>query len=209
MTRILVAIALLSTSSAAPALAGEAKPARKAEAKGAEMTPEMKAQMEKAEAAGKPGPGHAKLKALEGRWNAKSQAWMKPGDKAMDSKGVATFEWILGGRFLRQKFLGDWAGQKFEGLMHIGYDNLRRQYVTTWMDSMGTGLVYSTGQSDESSKTIRDEGTYSCPMTGETSKWFRSEWHIPGGDTATYRMFGRDDSGKEYKTMEIVYTRAK
>lgn len=204
--------ALFAALTLSVALGARAADKKAPEKKAAAMTSEQmdtQAKMEKAMAAGKPSAGHARLKDVAGKFNAKTKMWMAPGAKVEESKGIATFEWILDGRFLRQKFLGDWGGKKFEGQGHIGYDNVRKQYVNTWMDSMSTGLMYSTGNYDEGSKTIRDEGTFSCPITGDPSKWFRSEWTIPGGDTHTYAMFGRDSTGKEYKTMEIVYTRAK
>jgi hypothetical protein len=208
MKNLLLTLAVLLCS--VSARAADAKPAAEKKSAAPAMSAEMKAQMEGAKKRGAPSAGHARLKGLEGRWNAKVSMWMKAGDKPMESKGIATFESVFGGRFVRQKFFGEWGGEKFEGQGTIGYDNVRKQYVNTWMDSMSTGLMYSTGQYDEASKSIKDEGTFSCPMRDNASVWFRSEWKLPaGGDTQTYSMYERGEDTKEFKTMEIVYTRAK
>jgi hypothetical protein len=169
----------------------------------------QKEMMELMVKAGTPAEGHARLKTMEGRWNAAVKSWMKPGGKPEQSKGSATFTWIFGGRFLRQDFIGDWGGMKFEGLGYVGYDNTRQEYTNVWMDSMSTGMAAASGQYDASSKSIRDQGTASCPMTGEKNMWYRSEWKLGRGDSHTYAMYTKDEKGKEFKSMEIVYTRAK
>jgi hypothetical protein len=173
------------------------------------MDPEMKKMMEKAKDGAAPGAEHARFKQLEGKWNTSSKGWMKPGDQPMESKGTATFKTILGGRFLEQKFSGDMGGQKFEGIGYLGYDKLKKQYENIWLDTMATGMFKAPGTWDEGSKTLTSEGTFSCPMTGKTDEYFRSEWKVPGGDSHTFVMYGKDESGKEFKTMELVYTRAK
>jgi hypothetical protein len=171
--------------------------------------PAMDAMMKQMMEASTPGAAHARLKAMEGSWTASTRMWMKPGDKADESLGRSNFVWVLDGRFLRQDFVGDWMGKKFEGMGFMGYDNVRKEYVNTWMDSMGTAMMYSTGQYDEATQTIKDEGTSSCPMTGEKNRWFRSEWKLPTGDTSTYIMYAKDEKGKEFKSLEIIYKRAK
>ena len=36
-------------------------------------------------------------------------------------------------------------GQPFSGVGIDGYDNLRKKYVTTWIDTMGTGIFSMEG----------------------------------------------------------------
>jgi hypothetical protein len=172
----------------------------------------MQAMMKKAMELGMPAEGHARLRPLAGRWTTKSKMWMNPGDKAQESAGLSIISWVLDGRYLRQDYSGNWAGQPFQGLGFLGYDNVRREYVNIWMDNMSTTLVKSSGQYEAKSNSIKDEGTYSCMMTGDAEKWFRAEWKLPEseiGQTSVYTMFSRDEEGKEFKSMEIVYTRMK
>ena len=145
-------------------------------AEDSKMSKDMMAKMAES---GAPGAEHARFKGLTGKWNIVNKGWMKPDDKPMESKGIAKFKWILGGRFLEQKFIGDMGGQKFEGIGYLA------------------------------SKTLKSEGTFSCPMTGKTDEWFRSEWTLNGNDSQTFVMYGKDETGKAFKTMEMTYTRAK
>jgi hypothetical protein len=173
------------------------------------MPEDMAQMMAKAKEAGTPGAGHEVLKSVEGEWNVASRHWMKPGDKPQESAGTSTITWILGGRYLKQEFKGEMMGRPYEGLGFVGYDNVRKEYASVWMDNMSTGLFRSTGQYDKGSKTIKDEGTFSCPVTGEKNMWFRSEWKIAGKSKHVFSMFMKGPDGNEFKSMELVYTRAK
>ncbi|HKY63117.1 MAG TPA: DUF1579 domain-containing protein [bacterium] len=176
--------------------------------KKAEDKAKMEAMMAKAKAAGTPGAGHEVLKPLAGNWTATSRHWMPGEKKPQDSAGTSSFTWVLDGRFLRQDFKGNWAGQPFEGLGFLGYDNVKKEYVSTWMDSMSTGIGQATGQWDAAAKTITDQGSFSCPLTEKTMT-FRAEWKFVDKDNVIYSMFMKDEAGKETKAMEIKYKRAK
>ena len=179
-----------------------------AKKEGAQMPPAMQAQMAKMKEVGAPGAEHAVLKTLEGRWKVTGRSWMKPGDQPQESTGKSTMEWVLDGRFLKQKYQGEWAGEEFDGLGFVGYDKMKKQYMTTWMDSMATGLFQSTGRYDAAAKTFKESGRFSCPMTGEKDAWFRSEWQIIDNDHNVYNMYMRDKrTGREFKSMELLYTR--
>lgn len=174
-----------------------------------QMSEEMRAQMAKMKEFGTPGPEHAVLKAFEGNWTVKSRSWMKPGDNAQLSEATSSMTWVLDGRFLRQIYKGDWAGQPFEGMGFIGYDKMKKEYVSVWIDSTATGIFQSRGQYDAAKKTIKDSGTFSCPMTDEMDKWFRAEWKIVDKNTLSYSIYFKDEAGKEFKSMELTYKRAK
>ncbi|MCB9707719.1 MAG: DUF1579 domain-containing protein [Myxococcales bacterium] len=179
-----------------------------APAKDAHAQKDMQARMTKAKAAGKPSAHHAVLKALAGDWTVKNTVWMHPGAKPQVSTGTSSIAWTLGGRFLRQDFKGSWGTETFEGLGYLGYDNVKKAYVSIWMDNMSTGIVEGSGTYDGATKTFRDSGTYSCPFSGEKEKWYRAEWKIVGKNALTYTMYTKDPSGKEFKSMEIRYKRS-
>ena len=185
-----------------------------ADEKKKDMSADMHAQMEKMQKLGTPGAGHEVLKPAEGVWTVKSKSWMNPGDKAQESTGTAKMEWVLDGRFLKQEFKGSWKDHtgkdvQFEGIGYTGYDNMTEKYTSTWMDSMMTGMfVSNNGNFNASKKTITDEGNFSCPMTGEAKKWFKSEWKIdPKKNKQTFTMYMKDEKGKEYKSMVMEYTK--
>jgi hypothetical protein len=174
-----------------------------------QMSEEMQAQMAKMKEFGTPGAEHAILKTFEGNWNVTSRSWMKPGDKEQQSTGASSMTWVLGGRFLRQDYKGDWGGQTFEGFGLVGYDKMKKEYVSVWLDNVSTSIFHSSGQYDTATKTIKDSGTFSCPITGKTDEWFRAEWKIVSDDEHVYSMFMKDPEGKEFKMMEMTYKRAK
>ena len=89
-----------------------------------------------------PGAPHKLLAGMAGTWNVKSRWWMDPGGPPMESTGNSEQKMILDGRFLQQDFSGEMMGSPFAGIGFTGYNNHTEKYVSTWMDSMGTGIYY-------------------------------------------------------------------
>ncbi len=181
--------------------------ANKEKSKDMKMTPEMQAQMAIIKERGTPGVEHQVLQNFEGQWNVAAKSWMMPDAQPETSFGTSEMKWTLDGRFLKNHFTGDWAGESFHGVGYHGYDKIRKHYVSLWLDSMSTGVFSSTGQYDPKTSTIKDEGGYSCMMTGEKNKWFRSVWKIYNKDKHTYTMYSKTPEGKEFKSMELTYIR--
>jgi hypothetical protein len=177
--------------------------------KAAAAAPDMNAMMEQAKKLGTPGANHQVLEPLAGKWTATTRMWMKPGDKPMESQGTSETSWILGNRFLKQDFRGTWNGQAFEGLGYTGYDSVRGQYETTWMDNMMTGIIKLPGSYDAASKTLRFAGEFSCPLTGDKNRQMRAEWKVVDNDQNVYTAYDKTPEGQDYKSMEIVYKRMK
>jgi Protein of unknown function (DUF1579) len=86
-----------------------------------------------------------------------------------------------------------------------GYDNIKKKFVSSWIDSMGTGIQFSEGTYDSATKTF----TFNMEME-----------MVPGMKTPvreTIKLTDKDHmmlewyenrGGQEKKTMEIAYTRA-
>ena len=168
-----------------------------------EMDPAMMEAMMKA---GAPGDMHKKLDAFAGSWNVKSTFWMMPGADPASMDGTAENHWIMGGRYLEQRFNGNWMGMPFEGIGYTGYDNVKKQYWSTWMDNSTTSMMTSTGTMD--GKTFSFTGSMSDPMTGKDSR-ADSKITITDADHHTMEMWGPGPDGKMFKMMEIAYTRKK
>lgn len=174
------------------------------------MTPEQQAMMEKMTKLGSPSEGHKALSPFIGKWTSVVRYWMAPGGPAEESKGTNVNEWALGGRFVEQHYTGTMSnGQPFEGLGITGYDNIRGEYQSIWLDSMMTGIMYGTGSFDAAMKAVKVSGEFSCPMTGEKNRWFRFEWKVIDNDHHTYYSYAKTPDGKEFRNMEITFTRAK
>ena len=203
ITRSMVAVSFIVAVSGSLAYAEQAKPAQPM------MDPQQQAAMAAMQQAGSPSEGHKVLALLAGTWNYTAQFWMSPEAAVETMAGTSTNSLIFGGRFLKQEIRGTMNDQPpFEGVGFTGYDNIRKEYQSVWLDNMATGTMLSTGQFDPSSKVLTEQGDFSCPMTGEAHHWFRSDWKIVDDNHLTYESYSRAPDGKEYKAMEILYTRA-
>ena len=171
------------------------------------MSAEKAAQMEKMAALMAPGEAHKVLEPFAGKWTYTSKFWMSPGAPAEESTGTSQDDLIYGGRFLMQVVKGTMDGKPFEGLGFTGYDNIKKEYVSVWLDGIATGLMTSSGQYDAATKTITETGVNSCPLTGEKDRKGRSVVTLVDNDHKTYNSYAAGPDGKENKMMEISYTR--
>ncbi len=171
-----------------------------------EMTAEQKAAMEAWMKAATPGEGHKALEPMIGSWNVTMTMWETPGGPAQTSVGTAENAWMLGGRFVQQTIHSEINGMKFEGLGYTGYDNFKKRYVGSWMDTMGTMMMTMSGTADASGKVITTTSTIDDVTTGKRMV-VREVTRIVDANQHVFQMFGPDKTGKEYKMMEAVYTR--
>jgi hypothetical protein len=165
------------------------------------------AMMELMMKAGTPGDAHKKLDAFVGTWDTKVQMWMMPGADPATSSGTSTNSWLMGGRYLEQRYKGEFSGMPFEGMGYTGYDNVKQQYWGTWMDSMSTGQMTSAGTSTDG-KTWNFTATMADPMTGKDST-SSEKITIVDADHHTMEMWSAGPDGKMFKMMEIAYSRKK
>ena len=157
---------------------------------------------------GSPSEGHKALEPFVGTWTYTAQWWMSPDTPPESMTGTTVNSLVFGGRFLKQEFRGTTEGQPpFEGLGIVGYDNIRKEYQTVWFDNMATGIMMGTGQFDAATKTLTDQGSFSCPLTGETRRTFRAVWTVGDANHHTYENYMHAPDGHEFKAMEIHYTR--
>ncbi len=184
--------------------------ARGEETKTAPATDAAKqAAMEAWKKAGSPSEGHKALEPFVGTWNYTMKWWMTPDAQPESMTGTTTNSLIFGGRFLKQEVRGEAKDQpSFEGLGFTGYDNIRKEYQSSWFDNMATGMMTGIGQFDPSTKTITEQGDFSCPMTGEAHRWYRAVWKSVDANHNSYESYSRTPEGREFKSMEILYTRA-
>jgi len=152
-----------------------------------------------------PGEPHKLFASLAGSWTTTTKEWMEPGKPPTESTGTADMKMLLDGRFLYQEFNSQMMGQPFSGIGIDGYDNLRKRYVTTWMDTMGTGFFTMEGTASADGKTITLKGQHAEPGGGQMTH--RAVWKIVDSNTQTFDMYGTHQGGKEMKMLEIAYTR--
>lgn len=152
-----------------------------------------------------PGEPHKQFASLAGSWTTKTKSWMEPNKAPTESDGSCEQKMLLDGRFLQQECTGDMMGQPFTGIGVNGYDNHTKKYVSTWMDSMGTGIYYMEGTASADGKTITQKGQYDDPIEGRMK--LRAVTKMVDNNTEIFEMYGTGKKGKEMKMMEITYTR--
>ena len=178
------------------AAAKEKKPSK-------EMDPQ--AMMELYQKLATPGEPHKLLASLAGSWTTQTKEWMEPGKPPTEATGTADMKMVLDGRFLQQEYNSTMMGQPYTGIGTTAYDNLRKKYVSTWIDSMGTGIFVMEGAASADGKTITLKGSHPEPGGGQMTH--RAVWKIVDNNTQTFDMYGTHGHGKEMKMMEITYTR--
>ena len=166
---------------------------------------DMQAMMDTYKKLATPGEPHKQLASLAGSWTTKTKSWMEPDKPPMESTGTCEDKALLDGRFLQQECTGEMMGQPYTGIGVHGYDNLTKKYVTTWMDSMGTGIFVMDGTASPDGKTITLHGSHKDPMGGVMKH--RAVWKFVDANTQTFEMYHKGKDGKEMKMMEITYTR--
>jgi hypothetical protein len=165
----------------------------------------------------KPGENHKLLADLSGTWTYTVKMWMNPDPSAppQQSTGTATRKPMMDGRY----FVMDVSGKMqmpgpdgklkdmtFKGMSIDGYDNVKKKFVSSWIDSMGTGIMFSDGTYDPATKAF----TYTSEIEvipGMKQK-VREVIKIVDKDHHTFEWY-EDRGGQEAKTMEINYTRKK
>lgn len=168
-----------------------------------QMTPE---EMQKAfERASTPRAEHRALDPLVGSYSVTAKMRMSPDAPEETATGSTEFRWVLGGHFIEQTYNSTFQGQPFVGSSLLGFNNISGKYESTWADSMGTQIMRSEGTADPSLKAVTFTGEYYCPLTNGPRP-MKSILTI-GKDSHTYEMYDISQAGKEFKSMEITYTR--
>lgn len=155
----------------------------------------------------KPEKEHEWLQQLVGEWDTEVQMFMEPGQAPVESKGTESVR-SIGGFWILGESKGDFGGQPFTGLMTLGYDAPKKQYVGTWVDSMGGYLWNYEGSVDKTGKVLTLDSQGPCPLKpGELSN-FKEAIEIKGKDHKVFTSSIQGDDG-EWTTMLIINYRRK
>ena len=162
--------------------------------------------MKKAEAAGRPGPGHKVLDQFVGNWKAEVKCWMEPGGPPHVSQATVKGSWTMDGRFLQEDFQGEMMGKPFHGRTLLGYDNVKQTFNSVWVSDMQTSMFVTEGKGENGNQVITLKGTASCPATGRTDMPMKVVLRVLSPEKRTFEMFD-GSRGENAKTMEITYTK--
>ena len=152
-----------------------------------------------------PGPEHAQLAKSAGEWETFVED-LTPGMGNEKTTGTATAKMIMGGRYLQEDVKGTMMGQPYEGMAITGFDNQTKEYFSTWIDSMGTGIAYQKGKMVGGKMEMSGEMT--CPMKDKPIT-MKSTFTPESADKHVMEMTMTDHDGKPMGAMRITYTRKK
>jgi hypothetical protein len=96
-------------------------------------------------------------------------------------------------------------GMPMHGLATEGYDNVKKKFISTWLDNFGTGIMISEGEYNSETKEIVYHGKMTDPIGSGDIKTRQVMKMIDDNNSIfeMYMMMG----GQEVKSMEIEYTR--
>lgn len=179
--------------------------------------PDMKAMMEACEKASALNENHKLLEFAVGTWDTKVKMWMDPSAPPDESTGKSVNTPVWGGRYFQAEYAGTFqmpgpdgkpVTREFTGRGLTGYDNLKKKFVATWVDSMSTGVFMAEGTYDAATKTFTYHGEMDDMMAPGTKVPVREVLRIVSPDEHVFDWY-ETRAGKETRTMEITYTRRK
>jgi hypothetical protein len=170
-----------------------------------ESTMDMQAMMEVYKKLATPGVPHQQLAKWVGSWTTRTRAWMGSDEPPTESTGACEQRMLFDGRYLQQEYTGEMMGDTFTGINLIGYDNHTKKYVSTWIDSMSTGIYCFEGMASADGKNIVQECSYDDPVKGPVV--WRSVTRVVDDNTLVYEMYITPREGREEKAMEMTVSR--
>lgn len=152
-----------------------------------------------------PGKEHKEFAMMDGDWTFSGKMWMDPNAEPQPYTGNAKFEMLLDGRYSQMTVTSKMMGMDFKGIGINAFDNGKKTYISTWIDNFGTGLMYMEGKYDETTKSIIYFGKMYDPMS---EKDIDCKQTLKILNDKTYEMvMYYIENGKEFKSMEIVFTK--
>lgn len=153
-----------------------------------------------------PTPHHHHLSKLAGTWTGQVRIYPRGGEEARDSRSFAVSKMVLGDRFLRTEYKGDYLGHSVLGIGLDGFDTTTGEHVGIWADSMGTAITTLRGSCDESGKTITMYGESIDPATGKTIK-SRSTTVLQSTSRYTYEIATLNEKGEYVPEVRIIFSK--
>lgn len=154
-----------------------------------------------------PGDMHKMMASWNGTWDTEMTMW-QPGAPEQKSKGTTVNKMVLGGRYQESSHTSTMMGMPFEGHGTLGYDNAKKIFENVWIDNMGSGVIKMSGPWDAASKSVTLIGKMIDPSTLMEMD-YKEIFKVADDNNQSMEMYGPGPDGKEYKMMEIKFSRKK
>ncbi len=156
-------------------------------------------------AAGAEGP-HQWLLAWVGEWSVDASVQMDPDLPPMTAKGTEKVS-AVGSNWIIARTESDWMGMPYASALTLGYDDEKKKFVGTWIDSFATYMWVYEGTLDAAGKVLTLETEGPGP-NGEHCKFRETtEMKSPDHRHFTSSMQGADGAWTQIVTMD--YRRVK
>jgi hypothetical protein len=155
-----------------------------------------------------PGDVHKMMVKWNGTWTGEVTMWMYPGAPEQKSTSTAVNKMVLNGLYQQSTHTGTMMDMPFNGISTVAYDIHKKEFMSTWIDNMGSGIMVLKGPWDEATKTINLKGRMTDPGTKEDVD-IRESFQIIDDNTQEMKMYVMMPDGKEFNTMNIRYARKK
>jgi hypothetical protein len=149
-----------------------------------------------------PGEMHNLLAAEAGTWKEEFIIYPDKNSSPLYGSASCIISMIHGNRYQQAVHSGKLGNQEFTGTGMVGYDNVSRQFVSTWVDNTGTSTLITYGQYDREKGVIVFTGTMPDPVTGKTLQ-VREDYYLVDDNTRRMEMFIIGPEEEEFKSMEI------
>jgi len=138
---------------------------------------------------------------------------MGPNKPPIETNGVVVRQPIMGGRYFLADFdvemlpgaKGKLEKVNFKGKSIEGYDNVKKKFISIWIDNASTGPTIFEGSYDPASRTFTYAGETE-PKPGQKTI-VREVIKVIDNDHYNLDWY-EEHGGHEIKTIEIRYTRS-
>jgi len=155
-----------------------------------------------------PSDVHKMIAKWDGTWTGDITMWMYPGAPEQKMTGTAVNKMIMNGLYQESTHTGSMMGMPFNGKSILAYDNHRKEFISTWIDNMGSGIMVMKGTWDDATKTCTMKGTMVDPGTKMDTN-VKETFKIVDDNNQEMEMFVTLPDGKEFRTMNIKFKRKK
>lgn len=153
-----------------------------------------------------PAPQHRLLDRMAGKWKTHVKYQMTADAPVVESEGNCERKWVLGNRFLLEEFDGGDLALPFQALAIYGYDRFEQKYTSAWIDSLTTAITTYLGTCKDPCDVINFVGQHGDPWTGQ-KRPSRGVTRFVSDKQHTVELYESGGDGREYRVLEINYTR--
>lgn len=145
--------------------------------------------------ASKPAKEHQFLKKFVGTWDCASDCSVGPGQEVMKTTAVSSNR-MIGDFWVVNEIVSENSHAKVTAIQTIGFDEKKKKFVGTWVDSMFNHLWQYEGSLNESGTTLTLEAEGPNFMTGEGTAMFRDVYEFTSDDRIVATSSARGEDGK-------------